>query len=119
MSNRAQFTQAYGYGEVTNAAADIELLAAPTGNVYLYIEKLTVSVYEAAIGEGGICQIIDTNGKVFKTINTDGVKDVNFDWGNYGIRLDDTNIGLRAVVSGAQTKQASVSITMKGHLDNK
>ena len=119
MSNKAQFTQVYAYGDVENENANLELLAMQTANTYLYIEKLTLSVYEAAIGEGGKCQIIDTSGNVFKTVNTDGVKDLQFDWGNYGIRIDEINAGLQAVVSGAQTKQASVSITLKGHLDNK
>ena len=119
MSNKSQFTQVYAYGDVENESANLELLAMQTANTYLYIEKLTLSVYEAAIGGGGKCQIIDTSGNVFKTINTDGIKDLPLDWGPYGIRINTLGAGLQAVVSGAVTKQASVSVTLKGHLDNK
>ena len=121
MTRQHEATQIHNYGEVTNDSASLELVAAaPIGSGhYLYIEKLHFSVYEPAIGSGGIFEIKDTSGNVIYTINADGVKDLNFDYGENGIKLKTANVGLQIVVSGGQTKQASVSVMFKGHIDNR
>lgn len=121
MTRRYEATQLHNYGEVTNDDAMLELVAASTvgSGHYLYIEKLYCSIYEPAIGSGGIFRIRDTTGALIHTTNADGVKDLPFDFGEYGMRLKTDNVGLQVVVSGGQTKQASVSVMFKGHVDNR
>jgi hypothetical protein len=116
MTSKAQFTQVYGYGNVTNDAASLDIVAAPGNGLHIYIEKLYLNVYEPAIGSGGICKLIDTNGVEYFPVNVDGVKEISFDFGNYGWRIPTANVGLQLVVSDANTKQASVSVILKGHL---
>lgn len=121
MSKQHEFTQIHAYGEVTNDDASLELVTAAqvAGDHYLYIEKLHLSVYEPAIGSGGIVRVRDTLGNPVCTINVDGVKDFSLDFGEYGLRLANANVGLQVVVSGGQTKQASVSVILKAHIDNR
>ena len=104
-------------GTVTEDDASLELVAAgAVTNLYRYIEKLSFSVYKAAIGGGGILEIRDTDGNIFWTINVDAVKDIHLDWGEEGVKVSNVkNLGLEAVLSGAGT-QASVSIGVSGHL---
>jgi len=119
MSNKAQFTQIYAYGDVSNENASLEIVVPRTNSQYIYIEKIYLSVYKAAIGGDGVVKLIDTDGVVIFTINVDGIKDLPLDYGSYGFRIPTANVGLQFVVSGAGTGQASVSVTLKGHLDNK
>jgi hypothetical protein len=105
-----------GAGTVTEDDASLELIAQATTDLYMYVEKLSFSVYKAAIGGGGILELKDTDGEIWWAINVDGVKEVNLDWGDVGIKMRNVkNLGLRAVLSGAGT-QASVSIGISGHL---
>lgn len=121
MSRRHEFTQIHNYGEVTNDDASLELVAASTvgSGHYIYIEKLYFSVYEPAIGSGGIFRVRDTDGNSVHTVNADGVKDFLLDFGEHGMKLKTANVGLQIVVSGGQTKQASVSVMLKAHIDNR
>ena len=114
MSNRYEYKQVNASAQVTNEAAAADLITNPGSVTYICVERVVFSVYEAAIGGGGICELKDTDGNVIYTINADGVKDVTFDFGDEGLKKG-PNVGLKAQVSGAATKQASVSIAVSGH----
>ena len=122
MAVKHRYNNLYAYGEVTNDAANLQLVADATvdGDHYLYIEKLVCSVFKAGIGSGGILRIQDSDGTVVHTFNVDGVKDLPaLDFGEHGWRLPTINKGLQAIVMGAGQEQASVSIMLKAHLDNR
>lgn len=119
MTNRLTHTQVYGSGNVTNDAASLDIVDAPGADLYLYIENLYLNVYESSIGTSGIVKLVDTDGNEFFTTNVSGIKEVPFDFGDPGYRIPTSNVGLQLVVSDAQTKQGSVSVILKGHLDNK
>lgn len=104
------------YGKVTNESPVFDIISESTvGNMYLYIDRVNFSVYEAAQGGGGICQLKDTDGNVIYTFNTDGVKDIFLELNINGLSLNQSK-GLSFIVLGAQKKQASVSIMFSGHL---
>jgi hypothetical protein len=114
-SNRYEYPQVSSYGQVTNDSNALELVSSPGTTLILYIERITISVFEAAVGGGGILEIKELDsGDVIYTINVDGIKDLTLDWGQEGMQLAVSN-GVQVVVSGAQTKQASVSLAFKGH----
>lgn len=115
MSNKYKYQQISATGQVTNAAASLEIVSNPGSDIYLSIEKANFSVFEAAIGGGGICELKDTDGNVLYTFNVDGVKDIPLDWGDEGLEIGPGK-GLQFVVSGADTKQASVSIAIHAHI---
>lgn len=119
MTSRLTHTQVYGSGNVTNDAASLEIVEAPGEGIYLYIEKLYLNIYEVSIGTDGVVKLVDTDGNEFFTTNVSGIKEVPFDFGSFGYKIPTANVGLQLVVSGAQTKQASVSVMLKGHFDNK
>lgn len=115
MSNRYEYPQVNVAGQVTNTDASLDLVTNPGTDMFVCIERLSLSVFVAASGGGGIAEVRDTDGNIIKTINVDGVKDISFDWGDEGLKIG-PNVGIQVSVSGGQTKQASVSIGLAGHL---
>lgn len=102
-------------GVVDNEEASLDLVPIVGEGMYLYLEELNYSVYKAAVGGDGILEIKDTNGIVKWAINVDGVKEDTISFGGEGVLIGE-NVGLQAIVSGAGTVQASVSVGFKGHL---
>ena len=117
MQVTSKYTQLNGCNILTHDNAADDIIPNPKQNLYLYIEKLIVSVYEASVGGEGILEISDTKGNVFWRLNVDGVKDFELDFGSWGKKVsNDINVGMQAMLSGANT-QASVSIAVMAHLD--
>lgn len=114
MSNKYDYPQVNEVGEVTNDDASLEIVEAPGEGLYLFIERLNISVYEPG-QSGAMLRIQDTNGESKYTINAEGVKDISLDFGDEGYRLD-ANVGLQVVAYGSQGEQASVSVALSGHL---
>jgi len=121
MSDKYEYPQVNATGIVEEDAASLQLIPTTHGprqvsyDLYLYIEKISFSIYKAAIGGAGICTIQTNEGDVVWTINVDGIKDFPVDWGDEGVRVSDTkDPGLQAVVSGADT-QGSISVGIVGH----
>ena len=116
MGDKYEYPQANAIGAVTEDEASIEILPDTKNELYLYVERIAISVYKAAIGGNGILQIKESDGdKVVWTTNVDGIKDVSIDLGDEGAKASDNQgTGLIAVLSGADT-QASVSIGITGH----
>jgi hypothetical protein len=115
MSDRVQYPQVNFAEEVTNDSASADLVSNPGETMYVYLERAVISVFQAASGGGGYVRLQDTDGNNIHTINADGVKDVTLDFGTEGIRLG-PNVGLQLITAGAQSKQASASISGSGHL---
>lgn len=115
MGNRYEYPQKNSTGLVTNDDASLMLIANPGLTMFVNIININISVYEAAAGGGGVLEIKDTNGGIIYKMNVDGVKDFNLDWGEEGLKVG-PNVGVQATVSGAQTKQASVSVSIAGHV---
>ena len=116
MQVTSKYTQLSGTAILTHDNAAGNIIPNPKQNLYLYIEKLVISVYEAAIGGDGVLEISDTSGNVFWRLNVDGVKDFELDFGTWGKKVsEDINVGMQAMLSGAGT-QASVSIAIMAHL---
>lgn len=121
MTIYGEYLQQNATGIVEEDAASLQLIPTTHGprevsyDLYLYIEKISFSVYKAAIGGGGICTIQTNEGDVVWTLNVDGVKDVTVGWEDEGVKVSDTkDPGLQAVVSGGDT-QASVSVGIAAH----
>ena len=118
MTTRFDAPQLQVVGQVTNAAASLDLVTEQGSDTYIYLEKVNFSVWLAAIGGGGVCELKDTDGNIVYKFNVDGIKDPALDWGDEGLRIG-PGVGLQAVVSGAANAQASVSISLNGHTDTK
>jgi len=119
MEPLSRYHQLGGHAILDDNTMSNTIIANPRQNMYSYVEIIDLSVYEAAEGGGGILEIADTNGNVFRRYNTDGVKDIYVNYGKKGIKLsDDKDVGVQVLLSGALT-QASVSIAIRIHLDNK
>lgn len=109
-------------GQVTHANASKELLAIVTTGIwkahYVWVNKLTFSVYKAAAGGGGICEVrAAIDGDILWTIDVNTTKDFVVDFGEAGVRLsEDLGDGIQIVVSGAGT-QASVSVAVEGNYE--
>ena len=113
----SKYVQLNGFNILDHDNAADAIIPAPNQDLYLYIEKLVVSVYEPAIGGSGILEISDTMGNVFWRLNVDGVKDFELDFGSEGQKVgEDVDVGMQALLSGANT-QAGVSIAIIAHLD--
>ena len=116
MSNRFEAAQVNSVVNLSNDdLGGDDLVSRPGTGQYIYIERLVVSVYEAAEGGGGIVEILDTGGGVVWRVNADGVKDFALNFGEDGLRVG-PDVGIIATVSGAQTKQASASVSLTGHI---
>ena len=109
-------------GIVTEEAACLQLIDATNkhaAGLYLYIEKINISVYVAAVGGAGLLTIQTDDAAWAWTMDTDSVKDFPIDWGEAGVKIGTlTNPGLQAFVSGADT-QASVSVGITAHYDRR
>jgi len=93
------------------------IISNPEQDMYTYVEMIDLSVYQAAEGGGGLMEITDTNGNVFRRYNVDGIKDIFVDYGKKGMKIsDDKDVGVQVLLSGATT-QASVSVAVRIHLD--
>lgn len=121
MAQPNYYDQINAAGVVDEDAASLQLIPNVHGtrgdkfDMYLYVEKISFSVYKPAIGSGGICTIQSNEGDHVWTINVDGVKDPVIDWGTEGVKVgSEKDAGLQAVLSGADT-QASVSIGVTAH----
>lgn len=115
MSNRYEYPQVNCVGEVTNDSANLDLVAVQGSTMYIYIENINFSVYEAAIGTGGKFRLQDTLGNIIYSVNTDSVKDIPLNFGEEGIKIG-PGVGIQAIVYGAGVTQASVSVALSGHL---
>jgi len=104
-----------GTAELTHDDASKTIIEACADDLYYRITHLNVSVYKAAQGEGGILEILDTDGGRIWSMSVDTVYNKSFDFGRKGLNIG-KNVGIEVVVSGAQT-QASCWIHVKGHLD--
>lgn len=108
-------------GIVEEDAASLQLIesTSESADLYLYIEKINISVYKAAFGGSGILTIQTDNADWMWTTNVDGVKDFCVDWGEAGVKVsDEANQGLQAFVAEAGT-QASVSVGITAHYDRR
>lgn len=115
MSNRIEYPQVSSSGVATNDDASLDLVSNPGTTMFVNITRINISVYEAAAGGGGVAEIKDTDGNIIYKINADGVKDISLNYGYEGLKKG-PNVGVQVVVSGAQTKQASVSVAIMAHL---
>ena len=117
MQVTSKYTQLIGVKILDHDNASSIIIPDPKQDLYLYVEKIVLSVYEAAVGGEGVLEILDTEGVPFWRINVDGVKDFELDFGSKGKKISTaTDIGVQAMLSGANT-QASVSIAIMAHLD--
>lgn len=86
-----------------------------TDDMYLYIDRIELSVYKAASNLDGILQLLDSDGGWVWTTSVGSVKERQFEFGNDGLRVGKST-GCQALLSGATT-QASVSLAIVYHLD--
>ena len=114
MSSKYDYPQVSVTGEATNEEAAVQLVSGTVG-MFLFIEKLHIAVYEAAVGGGGKCRIQDTLGNIIYTINADTAKEVPLDFGEEGYKVS-AGEDVQVIVYGGLTTQASVSVFAKGHL---
>lgn len=101
------------YGEVTNAANSNQLIAVQT-DYHINIRRMTISIYEAAEGGGGLLRLQTTEGNIIYTMDADETKDFVVDGGAAGIQIP-MDEGLDFIVYGAATKQASASIVVNAY----
>ena len=92
--------------------ASLDIYTAVEG-MYLWIDKINMSVFEAAIGSGGVLELKTTEGTSIYKWNVDAVKDVPVLEFSHGYEVG-PNIGVQMVLSGAATKQASCSLLISG-----
>lgn len=118
MSNKYDYPQIERSGSVDNDSARYLFRTATdiSEGWHIFVETIHISVYEAAIGGGGILEIRDIEGgDVFLyKMNVDGVKDITLNFGDAGIRTGTNGMG-EIILHGAETKQASASIHWTGH----
>ena len=100
--------------KLTDEDISADIVPVCTDDMYVYIDRIELSVYKAASSLDGILEILDSDGVWIWTINVGSVKERSFEFGNEGLRTG-KNIGLQALLSGAST-QASVSIGIVYHL---
>jgi len=109
-------------GIVEEENASLQLIDPTNKNaagLYLYIEKINISVYKAAVGGNGLLTIQTDDADWVWSVDTDTVKDFPIDWGEAGVKVSTmANPGLQAFVSGADT-QASVSVGITAHYDRR
>src|SRR3990167_562258 len=113
MSDRDKYPQFSEAGEVTNAAASLDLVSNPGSALYVNIERVVLSVYQAGSGGGGIVRLQDTDGGVIHTVSGDGVGSVTLDFGDEGLQIG-PNKGVQLITAGANGEQASASCSLSG-----
>jgi len=110
---------ASGIVEEENASLQIIESSSRNAGLYLYVEKINISVFKAAVGGNGILTIQTDDADWMWSIDVDSVKDFSVDWGEAGVKVSDlVNEGLQAILSGADT-QASVSVGITAHYDRR
>lgn len=114
MSNAIYFPPINEVGIVSNDEGSIDIVLAPGNGQRIFIQKVTFSVVEPAIGGGGICQLRDTDGNDIYKFNVDGVKDIPLNFGHAGLQVG-LNLGLQFVVNSAATKNATVQVALSGY----
>lgn len=115
MSSKYQYPQLNIVGDVDNEDGNIDLVAVQPSDLYIFIEKLTFSVYDKALDSGGKFRVQDTLGNYIYTVNADATKDISLNFGNEGLRIG-PGVGIQAIVYGANVTNASVSVALIGHL---
>jgi len=111
---RPSYTQLNGYAFVDDNNASARVIETKDESLYVYIEKIIISIYKAAEGSGGILEFMDAVGNTFYRTNVDGVRDLSLDFGIEGIKISKTS-GIHVLLSGADV-QASASIMITGHI---
>jgi hypothetical protein len=91
-----------------------QLVSDCADGMYMFIDRIEVSVYKASSSVDGILEILDSAGNWVWTLNVGSVKERQFEFGNEGLNVG-MNTGIQALLSGAST-QASVSIAVIYHL---
>ena len=116
MSTKYKYPQWRCSSFADNDNASLELQSSPGEDQYVHIEKMNISIYQAAKGGGGKLRLQDTDGTIiYPLINVDGVKDISLDFGEEpGLQIG-PDAGIQAILYGAKDGQASVSITANGH----
>ena len=90
-----------------------------TQNLYTYLDKVNISVYKASRGGAGVLEIATHDGTVVYRVSTSKVENITLDFGEGGLKVGtEKNTGLQALVSGSTT-QASLSVAVSCHLENK
>lgn len=115
MSRRHENMVVTGIAELSNESASVQLVAQPGSTLYLFLERLDISVSKAATGGGGEIIVKNSTGDTVWRVNADGVKDVSLNWGEEGVRTGPGE-GLVAVTANAQGNQAQASVAFVGHL---
>jgi len=112
----SRFSEEYtNTARLTDDNISSAIVTAATDDMYLYIDRIEVSVYKAASSVDGVLELLDSDGDWIWTTNVGSVKERSFEFGNQGLRVGRAT-GLQAVLSGAST-QASVSLAIVWHLD--
>jgi len=100
---------------LTDDDISAQIVPACADGMYMFIDKIDVSVYKAGSSlDDSILEILDSDGKWVWTLNVGTVKERQFDFGNEGLNVG-KNTGIQALLSGAST-QASVSLSVVYHL---
>ena len=100
--------------ELTDNNISATMITNVVDNMYLYVDRIVLSVYEAADG-GGILQILDSDGGTIWKTNVDGIKDLVIPFGDKGTKIG-MNQGAQAILVGASL-QASVCLSLEYHTD--
>ena len=109
-----RFNELVETANLTHADASGVVHEVCTENLYFRVKKMELTVYKAAQGEGGILQILDTNGVEIWALPVDSVYNKTFDFGKKGLLIGQ-NVGIQAILSGADT-QASIWLCIIGHI---
>ena len=90
------------------------LIPAATDDMWLYIDRIEVSVYLASAEDTGIMELLDSDGNHVGIMSVSSIKERSFEFGNSGLRIGQST-GLQVLLSGA-SRQASVSLVVVWHL---
>lgn len=101
--------------KLTDSEISANMAPDATDEMYMYVDRIELSIFKAASSLDGILEVLDSNGDWVWTFNVGAVKDVTREFGNDGLRVG-RSTGLQALLSGAST-QASVSLAVVYHLD--
>ena len=100
-----------GYGQVTNDSAAVILCTNTKNSVVLKVRSVSLIVNQAAKGGEGIIQLRG-DGIPFLSVPVNNEKVIPpIDFGSDGLALP-AGVGIDAVVSGANIRQASVTIAV-------
>ena len=99
--------QVTGTASVSNGTPSATVIAAQGPGKTLRITKGTLAVTTAAVGGGGVVNLLDGS-TVLMTWDANAVKDYYFDFGDVGYKLS-SNSALGVSVTTAVTTQASAT----------